>query len=391
MRLSCPSCKTTFEIPEGTATAGKKVRCARCKIVFKIPGAPGASPPPMPAAAPAPAPQAAPLPGLAVTGSQRTAYEELQAAPPDPLPPGIGTQEDLDTLPQLGEPADPWGGSEGRLEVDPFADLEATPALSEPTPTPMPTPMPGGPSRGTSAIRAQSGAPATVEGAASEELTGAWKLRLSDGTVRNFDSMEEVHNYLGAHPDPGAEVSSDGRTWQDPDSLRSMQAPRAVSREPTGLSVALRAAAAPIADPSEGAGVGWSAAAVLATLLMLVSVLVAVQTLQVVDLSGWVPFDALGLDAIGGGRVAPVEDAGDPAVDQRAAYEALMGQATRARKEGQLVDAVIAYRRAVDTLESPEALEALAEVYETLGEEKRAGKIRGRLKALREKRGKRTP
>lgn len=421
MRLVCPSCKTTFELPAKKAKAGKKVRCARCATVFRVPEASGG-----PASEAGEGPKAhrrSDVEGARgqAEAQERTAWDDLQAATQaeDATPWG---EPDLDDGAPLaggdlyaGPVAAPFS-EEVRPGVE--ADVRPEAAVASPDAEPVPeaqsretapaersaqeTAGAGAESEGAerravvgrSAIRAQSGVAAVADAGAAEAAEAAgsgWILRTSDGHHHRFEGMDEVHAYLERHPDPGAEVSPDGRTWQDPAALRTMEAPRIPRPEPAGLSVALRSGSAAV-EP-EGAGLVWGGLALLSTLAMLASVLVALQTLGVVDLSGWVPFEALGLSAIAhrappSTRPAAAES---PEVARHHTYETLMAEATRFRKAGRLVDAAVSFRRASEVLESPEALEALAQTYETLGETSRARSVRQRLAALRARRGQHTP
>lgn len=57
MRIVCPSCQATYEVPEALIAGGKAVRCARCGAEWAPLLPPPAAPPPTPTPTPPPAPE----------------------------------------------------------------------------------------------------------------------------------------------------------------------------------------------------------------------------------------------------------------------------------------------------------------------------------------------
>lgn len=117
MRIACPHCGATYELPAAMIGPGKKVRCARCKTVWSLAepaaAAPTAEPVPPPPAESAPAP--APPP----------------AAPIAPAPP-----------PESPVFAAAEAGPEAQPEPEPRPEPEPQP---RPEPRPEPETEPGAP------------------------------------------------------------------------------------------------------------------------------------------------------------------------------------------------------------------------------------------------------
>ena len=86
MRIACPSCSATYEVPDSLVTVGRVVRCARCGGDWTpVEGTPvqDVDPPPRAAAPPAPAAESV----AAVVESQaaeETAEPPTMAEPPQP-------------------------------------------------------------------------------------------------------------------------------------------------------------------------------------------------------------------------------------------------------------------------------------------------------------------
>jgi len=102
MRIVCPACAATYDVPDSLVPAGRVVRCARCHADWAAipagaaPESPRAAPAPEPAmplpAAPAPAMPlvampAAATPELLATGRRMSAMERLAAPAPKPRSP----------------------------------------------------------------------------------------------------------------------------------------------------------------------------------------------------------------------------------------------------------------------------------------------------------------
>jgi predicted Zn finger-like uncharacterized protein len=90
MRIACPSCAATYEVPASRLVPGKMVRCARCATDWLPPLEPEeATPPPESAKAPADAapPIEAPVQGMTaqgMTAQGMTAMDRLAAAAAQP-------------------------------------------------------------------------------------------------------------------------------------------------------------------------------------------------------------------------------------------------------------------------------------------------------------------
>jgi len=420
MRLSCPSCGTTFAIPGDKAKAGQKARCARCKTVFRIPALPASAPQERAQSAKESSGQGSGSwgePDLAGLEDDSKAAAEERAGE---APWGGGAPEGaLDLAPDQGFPEAPSNAKEqAPLELGQANANSASEEEDREDPTlelslPKPSPPPGGQQKaaalGQSAIRAQSGAHHRG-GAEREEapIRRGWFARLSSGKIEHFEALDEAYAWIEANPEQRVELSSDGQRWQDPGSLKAAQAAIPVP-EPAIISVALRSASITDARSSSPGRAGiWALWAPLSTLIFLLSLLLLLQTYGVVSLQAVLP---LNLEAIGLGAIAtdarnnreethtinrggqPQEEAEviDPELRARQGYETKLAEAKSSRADRRWMDAVVSYRQAIEFVESPEALEELASLYEDLGEVNRAKKTRERLVTLRAEREGRTP
>jgi predicted Zn finger-like uncharacterized protein len=98
MRIACPSCSATYEVPDSLVTVGRVVRCARCGGDWTpVEGTPvqDVDPPPR-AAAPPPPPTE---PAAAVV--ERTAAEETAEPQTTPETPGPSAMDKLAAHPAL--------------------------------------------------------------------------------------------------------------------------------------------------------------------------------------------------------------------------------------------------------------------------------------------------
>ena len=65
MRIQCPACDATYDLPEGAVKAGRPVRCARCATEWTpLPAPPIREPVPVPGLPPLPGPSDITLPPL---------------------------------------------------------------------------------------------------------------------------------------------------------------------------------------------------------------------------------------------------------------------------------------------------------------------------------------
>jgi predicted Zn finger-like uncharacterized protein len=116
MKIVCPSCAATYEVPEAAVAAKRTVRCARCGGDW-VPGATDA-PHATPSAEAAPAPPTRVTPEPTPKPARPPAAEEMADFAPTPAP------LDLETLPIVSEVDGPFIA----LPVVPVASLGATPA-----------------------------------------------------------------------------------------------------------------------------------------------------------------------------------------------------------------------------------------------------------------------
>lgn len=132
--------------------------------------------------------------------------------------------------------------------------------------------------------------------------------------------------------------------------------------------------------------------AVASTLMLVIATSLMLQTTGWANLSGVLPFEAVGLGAI----VGPEGEEGDagaaPVADTPGAkYKDAIQTAREAQAAQRFFAAAVSYRRALTYRESPEALEGLADMYELLGDSDRERRVRARLKKVRTEIEKATP
>ncbi len=103
MRISCPDCAASYEVPDAMLSAGREVRCARCGRSWTPAGA--SLPPPTAAPAPRPAPVAPPEPAAG------------PAPMPEPVPPPAAALAPVAAPPPAATAASPPRGDERRLAL----------------------------------------------------------------------------------------------------------------------------------------------------------------------------------------------------------------------------------------------------------------------------------
>lgn len=98
MIIQCPSCAATYDLPETSVRAGRKVRCAACKTMWTVEAMD------MPAEAPAatlpPLPEATPLPPIPASLEERFEADDLRLA-------GISQTDDNSAAGLAAEPSQP--------------------------------------------------------------------------------------------------------------------------------------------------------------------------------------------------------------------------------------------------------------------------------------------
>jgi len=115
MKIVCPSCAATYEVPESAVASKRAVRCARCGADW-IPGVDRPHPTPAPAVTatpPAPEPEAEPAPEMEAATAptvDETADTDLAAGVATPAPPAAPTVDetaDTDLAAGVATPAPP--------------------------------------------------------------------------------------------------------------------------------------------------------------------------------------------------------------------------------------------------------------------------------------------
>lgn len=110
MRIACPSCDATYDVPDQMLGSGRKLRCSKCGHQWipapTVAAAASAAPRPAPAGAappPAPAPAASasapPLPEPEVRPVRRERIADLPRAPANPPPLAIDRITDANFAP----------------------------------------------------------------------------------------------------------------------------------------------------------------------------------------------------------------------------------------------------------------------------------------------------
>lgn len=191
MKIVCPNCEATYEVPESVLASKRAVRCARCGNNW-VPGAdyqPEAAPVPAPPAAAAPeiAPQSAPsIPHL----PEPPAVSPVAEMPPDPEPqavPPAAAMPDVtapEPPPPPRMPVPPAPHVPHGAAVEPTVDeiaVEAALAAPEPPPLPEPEPRDLPPSVARlqqSAATAFGTAPAPVSAPETRAPVAAWFVSL---------------------------------------------------------------------------------------------------------------------------------------------------------------------------------------------------------------------
>ena len=118
MKITCPSCAATYEVPEAVLAAKRAVRCARCGNNWVpgddwTPGEAEGTPTPQAAAAPAePQAEAAPAPDpdssiQAATGATAPAIQ-AEPVPPPPAPTPLPAQQTTAPAPAKQIPIAGW-------------------------------------------------------------------------------------------------------------------------------------------------------------------------------------------------------------------------------------------------------------------------------------------
>jgi len=218
----------------------------------------------------------------------------------------------------------------------------------------------GAPRAAVSAIRAQDGARAPVDPALGTRASAeGWWVRVEGGEVRSFDDLEAARAWLGGRDEGQVEISQDGRVWHSPEQLLGRK-PKARRRD-AELSQELVALGV--------AGSGHWSLAFSASLVLLASVgALTLHNFTAVELPLFYHLAPLSLVDAPPAAAAPL--LGELGVDELAAL------AQAARAEGRLVDAALAYRRALAYGDRADLREGLAAVFVSLGATDRAEALR---------------
>lgn len=337
MKATCPSCSTSYKVAdEKVPDAGAQIKCPKCNTLFVVKRSP-----------------------------------EAPAAPQVP------------TEPQPATPA-----SSPHEQSTPLHAITGESPAPQQTPAAADKAEPARRARGVSAIRAQSGVKAQ---APSTPMMDAYRVRTQKGLTYDFSTREAMVRWLRERTDlTGCEASGPGGEWQEAhvfiEALPLRDVAEAGAAPAPGIVRPIRPdkvdrprlAARPV---SPEAGVFIWVAVGLSTLLV---VLVAAATLTrygVVDLSHYLPLEAVGIQAPGqsaGTEDSKVPEAAD-AENPEKVYNQAIGLARRSIRAKRFSKAALEYNRALSARpDSVEALEGLAKAYNGLGD-------RGRAEAVLEK------
>lgn len=347
MKATCPSCSTSYKVAdEKVPDAGAQIKCPKCNMLFVVKRSPEA-----PRAPQGPAPQA---PGPAT---------------PQPATPAPSPHEQSTPLHAI------TGESPAPQETPAAAD-KAEPARQ---------------ARGVSAIRAQSGVKAQAPSATSTPMMDAYRVRTQKGLTYDFSTREAMIRWLRERNDlTGCEASEPGGGWQEAhvfieavplgDVAEAGAAPAPGMIRPVRPDKAdrPRLAARPV-SPEAGVFI-WVAVGLSALLV----ILVAAATLTrygVVDLSPYLPLEAVGIRAPGqsDGAEDPKAPEAAGAENPEKVFSKAIGLARRSIRAKRFSKAALEYNRALSARpDSVEALEGLAKAYNGLGD-------RGRAEAALEK------
>jgi predicted Zn finger-like uncharacterized protein len=264
----------------------------------------------------------------------------------------------------------------------PLQDLTGQSPEVEPQ-APVDKAEPARKARGVSAIRAQSGV----------KLQETFRVRTSKGLTYDFSVREAMIRWLGERDDlTGCEASEPGGEWRPAhEFVQTAPAKGGVGAGAAGAVPAPRPG--PVARPklqprtlSPQAGVVMWAAVGLTALLV---VLVAAATLTrygVVDLTPYLPLEAVGIRAPGRSfeKEAPRPPEGADAGDPDELFHKAIGTARRSIRAKRFSKAALEYNRALSVRpDSVEALDGLAQAYTGLGDHDRAEAVRERAKSIR--------
>jgi hypothetical protein len=302
-----------------------------------------------------------------------------------------------DQVPQVRNPVySPQAPGNPAAEVE---HEQSTPmhALTGESPTPAPEKAtapekaePAIKARGVSAIRAQSGVKAQVP------LTDAHRVRTQKGLTYDFSTREAMVRWLRERDDlTGCEASEPGGEWHPAHEFIEAVPLEGDAEPPAAPALGLAPSPRPVPVPrpklkprpiSPEAGVFLWVAMGLTALLV---ILVAAATLTrygVVDLSPYLPLEAVGIKAPGSGSgtdAAPVPVAGDLENPEKVFNQAI-NMARQSIRAKRFSKAALEYNRALSVRpDSVEALEGLARAYNGLGDRDRADTVLEKVQSLR--------
>jgi predicted Zn finger-like uncharacterized protein len=334
MKATCPNCSTSYKVAdEKVPDAGAQIKCPKCETLFIVHRLPGS-----------------PKPASEVKHEQSTPMHALTGESPPP----------------------------------------AAPASEAPAAQPPEKAEPAIKARGVSAIRAQSGVKAQAP------LTDAYRVRTQKGLTYDFSTREAMVRWLRERDDlTGCEASEPGGEWHPAHEFIDAVPLEGDAEPPAAPVPGLAPYPRPVPVPrpklkprpiSPEAGVFLWVAMGLTALLV---ILVAAATLTrygVVDLSPYLPLEAVGIEAPGtaaGTDAAPVPAAGDLENPEKVFSQAIntARQSIRAKRFSK---AALEYNRALSVRpNSVEALEGLARAYNGLGDHDRADAVLKKVQSLR--------
>lgn len=226
MMLACPSCGATYEISLDVPPEGRRVRCSRCKHIWRAtPDGTKAGPAEAPAGQPEQPPQAA-----AVQAPR--AAPPLTAMPPGPMPVGAGYTNGIGAHPAARAAAPPLAPPPLRYPGDPTPPAPPAgwqhPHSQHRTPYPPPAPAPAPESVHSAVMAPPAPTPARPMGAPTEPA-GTLAQRLSDWR-QSGAAVADVAQAVRPPPSRDALPPPDVMT---PPQMR--QAPRPLPSSPTAL------------------------------------------------------------------------------------------------------------------------------------------------------------
>jgi predicted Zn finger-like uncharacterized protein len=324
MKATCPSCSTSYKVAdEKVPDAGAQIKCPKCNTLFVVRRPPTVQVPPPPA------------------HEQSTPLQDLTGRPPPP----------------------------------PAPEAKPPPAEAE-------KPEPARKARGMSAIRAQSGV----------KLQDTFRVRTHKGLTYDFPAREAMIRWLRERDDlTGCEASAPGEEWRPAHELIEAAPLDGAEARPAGVALPPRPVPVPRPQPKprpvspEAGLVLWVAVGVSALLVVLVTA-ATLTRYGLVDLTPYLPLQAVGIQAPGqsSGKEAPGVPKGAEVRDPDKMFHKAISMARSSIRAKRFSKAALEYNRALSVRpSSAEALEGLAQAYIGLGDRGRAESVRKKARSIK--------